>query len=360
MGGPVGGLAERLLRGLASRPRGSLGEALEEALARSVEAAVEAAEEARGLAERLLEEAERRRLLRALAPAEPPGPVYGVDGGLARTRWGQRLVAVLHAVAVPMGRGGEPLHLAAVVAVDATGPGAEEAVEASLVALETAAAAEALRREPGAVLFLDGPVADPPWFPGSAAPPEVLGEAASQLLPGLDPGEALEVLRGVHRARAEAFAGARVVGVVKRLTGALLGEALGAPGLGDAEAAASLAALLRARAGGGEGAYAVGPLGLTGGVYDAYTGSQGGLEAVYVLLPGAGRWFRVETWRGMGLEAAAWSLEETLPGPWLPEPVLAAHRAARVPGAALRLARTMLAARAAGDPVLEALLLPGG
>ena len=351
------GLAERLLRGLAASPRGSLGEALEEALARSVEAAVEAAAEARGLAERLLGEAERRGLLRRLAPVEPRGPVYGVDGGLARTRWGQRLVAVLHAAAVPLGRGGEPLHLAAVVAVDASGPGAEEAVEASLVALETAVAAEVLRRAPGAVLFLDGPVADPPWFPGSAAPPEVLREAAQQLLPGLGPGEALEVLTRIHGARAEALAGARVVGVVKRLTGALLGEALGAPRVGDAEAAASLAAGLRAR--GSRDAHALGPLGLRGGVYDAYLG-RGGLETVYVLLPGPGRWFRVETWRGMGLEAAAWSLHEAIPGPWLPEPVLAAHRAAQVPGAALRLARSMLAARAAGDPVLEALLLPTG
>ena len=349
------GLAERLLRGLASSPRGSLGEALEEALGRSVEAAVEAALEARGLAEELLAEARRRGLLRRLDASRPPGPVYGVDGGLARARWGHSIVAVLHAAAVPVGWGGEPLHLAAVVSVDASGPGAEEAVEASLVALETAAAAEALRRTPGAVLFLDGPVADPPWLPGSAAPPEVLGEAARQLLPGLAPSEAVEVLARIHEARAETLAGARVVGVVKRLTGNVLGPVLGAQGLGDAEAAAAIAAALR----GGAEAAALGPVPLSGGVYDAYR-AAGGLETVYVLLPGPGRWYRVETWRGMGLEAAGWSLDAVLPGPWLPEPVLAAHHAARVPGAALRLARRMLAARAAGDPVLEALLLPPG
>ncbi len=333
------GLLSRLLRASGPGPRSSPGEALEDAARllaeqapRLYRGAVEAAEEA-------LEALRSRGLLHRVEQAKP-GRLYGVDGGMARARLGSRLLVALHAAAVGPGE----LHMARLLLVPGSGPEAEEAAEAAMVMLETLVLAEAARRDPGAVYMLDGPLADPPWVPG---PSRSLEEAASQLLPGMEPGEALEALTGLHEARAEALGLAETIGVVKRLTGErLLAETLGVGRLGDDHLAAAVSALLRRR---GHRVYAAGPLRLSHGVYRVYEERGLPVYTAYVL---DARWipvaYRVEAAGepGKALKAAALAVGATAPGSRLPAPILAAHRAAQVAGRVLALARRLIAGAA--------------
>lgn len=327
---------ERLMEGV----RPSLGEAVEEEAERL-------AERLRGEAARLAEEAwralgeaEKRGLLHRVSPATPRGRLYGVDSGLARLRRGSRLVAVIHAVAV--GVEGER-HLVRTLVLPAAGPEADAAIEAAMGLAE--AAMVALVQE-GGVVFLDGPLADPPWVP---EPGPLLGAAAEQLL---GPGGSAEDLAAVHEARAGAMRGKRVIGVVKRLTGeSRLSGLLSAAEARDDALAAAMAAALRGRR---LGPAVVGPLRLEGGAYRPYLERLGPLGSVYVLDPRGPRGYRVEA-AGLGpLEAAEAALGEAVPPAWLPEEVLAAHVLAKPPVGVVAAAARLAAAGIAGDEVAEA------
>lgn len=338
-----------VLRRLVEAVRPSLGEAVEEAAAAAAERLGGEAARLSELAGRVLEEALGRGLLRPVEPRGGAGPGYGVDGGLARLRRGSRVVAVLHAVAV--GPGFER-HVVRVLVLPAAGPEADAAVEASLSLLEAAVLASVPR---GSLVFLDGPLADPPWVP----PVGPLLEAAGEQLLGPGGGGALA---GLHGARAEAMRGLRVVGVVKRLTGEqMLSGLLGLPaGLGDDALAAALAAGLRRR---GLEPHIVGPVEQQGPVYEPYRARLGGVWSAYVLDARGPRGYRVEAAGGPGavVEAAGAALASAVPPAWLPEEVLAAHRLAKPPVGLVRAALRAAAAEAAGDEVAEAVyMLVGG
>ncbi len=251
-------------------------------------------------------------------------------------------MAVLHAVAV--GPGFER-HLVRVLSLPAAGPETDAAIEAAMSLMEAAVLATV---PPGGLVFLDGPLADPPWMPAGG---RLLEAAAEQLLGSRS---RVDALLGLHRLRAEAAKDRRVVGVVKRLTGETrLATLLGLEQVGDDAAAAALAAALRNEAGASAVA-AIGPLPVEGEVYRPYQEALGRVNVFYVLDARGPRGYRVET--AMSVEAVEEAAGQSMPPKWLPEPVLAAHYAAKPPVSILVAAERRAAREAAGDPVAEALL----
>ena len=334
---PGAAVLEKLAR--AAKP--SLGEALEEAVedysGRLVEEAMLLRNMVRGALSSLLAQGEAR-----LITPRPSSPAYGVDAGLARLRRGSRVVAVLHAVA--LGPGFER-HLVRVLSLPAAGPEADAAIEAAMSLLEAAVLATV---PPGGLVFLDGPLADPPWVPKGT---RLLEAAAEQLLGSRSQ---VDALIGLHRLRAEAVKDRRVIGVVKRLTGETrLAALLGLGEAGDDVAAAALAAALREERGANAVA-AIGPLPVEGEVYKPYMEAVGGVNVFYVLDARGPRGYRVEA--AMGVEAVEEAAGQSMPPKWLPEPVLAAHYAAKPPVSILAAAERRAARGAAGDPVAEALM----
>ena len=338
------------------------GEALLEALERAASRLREALAPALRLGEQLLREAFERGLLHPLEPRPPSSTVYAVDGGAARAVLGAGLAAVLHAAAVEY----EPQqgaivgerHLASVVTVPGLGPEALEAIETAMIALETLLASSL---PANGLLVLDGPLADPPWVPRAT---ELLGAVAGQL--ASDHGaEAVETVHRIHEMRRRLFTGRSSVGVVKRLTGSLVLQALApreeAAVVGDDPAARGMLAALRRR--GEQRPHCVGPVPLGGGVYQAYPG----LHTCLVLDPRGPGFYRVEALGARACVEAAEALAGlTPPGARLPLPVMLAHHAARAPRRLLpvlvRRALAGLAGEELDPAALEQLLglTPGG
>ncbi|MEB3852029.1 MAG: DNA double-strand break repair nuclease NurA [Desulfurococcales archaeon] len=319
-------------------------------------AAREAAARARLLeplekAARILERLQGEGLLAELEPAPPSGPVYGLDGGLARLSLGGTVLAVLHAAAVRVGEGDAPaeLHAAAALHIPGAGVEAEEAVSASLSYLEASLLERLAREAAGAQAFmLDGPVADPPWEPRGT---RQLEEAGVQLAGRPD------AVLGVHGKRAgllEAY-GDRVVGVVKRLTSPRPPEPLPGLGLEGPEDAAlrSLLAALAARGHGG--CWLLGPVEPPEPSARLYRG----LAAGYILCPSIPALYRLEALGDRLTSLARLAAALTPPGLGVPAPVAAAHQAARAPREMLYLALSEAGLRLleeAGTHAGEALL----
>ena len=267
---------------------------------------------------------------------------YGVDGSMARLEAGSLSLTLLHAVGVRVEEGGVDTvnDVAAAVILPPGSVDALEALEAGMVLLETLVV-EALPRH--GVVFLDGPIADPPWRPRETF---TLRSVASQLSKDLaiDP----SLLAGIHEYRARVFSAHNVIGVVKRLTGErMLSNILGLESkLPNDGVLASmiLARLLHEKA----TPVMTRPVRLGKGVYSVY----GGIYSCYVFDTQRRTFYRIEVLEGHDcIKAASKSLTLTLPGQKYPLPVLAAHEKAQVPrGVIEALALKLKSHAAAIDP----------
>jgi hypothetical protein len=301
--------------------------------------------------------------------------LYGVDSSRTRPlRLGFRFVSFVSAAAVWVEAGGGA-GVEGVWVEDKLLP--EEArpehaaleLELEMFRLEAAALTAAAGKGP---VMLDGPIVDPPGL-------SRLAEAA-----GLS-GKYRSYLEARARAASRALAGGGLVGYAKRLRGrvvaaALEGEAGGLPGgAGDSMLASALALVvtrtlrvLGACQPGGPGGVVVSrPVTLDPArVPDAplYEGLLGGARLYTALIvPGA---CSGNTWRAARIEFAARPGEDPgrlaayyaglveaalVPGAWIPQPVLLAHRACTIRGReSLRLLR-----EAATRYALEALRAGG-
>lgn len=304
----------------------SLGEAFEKALGRALERVGRAYSESLRLSYKLVGEAGNKRLLKPVHDISPPdAPVYGVDGSLARVRLGSRMVAVLHAVSVklPNGLTGEIRHehIMSIIELPQAGIESEEALETGMIALETLMLAYlAKNAENKALVFIDGPLADPPWQPKSTP---VLWNIANQLSADhrVDAGNIVNIHQWRRSVLAE-FKG-RVHGVVKRISSSRFLSFLG--GLDDDDAILrSLLIGLKRR---GLGPHYIHLAPLREGVYGVY----GSIHACYVLDTKHSSIYRLEMTHTECEPAVQHSIALTLPGHKLPLPILLAHSYARIP-----------------------------
>ncbi|KSW12462.1 hypothetical protein CF15_07000 [Pyrodictium occultum] len=351
---------------------------------RLLEKALQRARERRDIYQRLreagveaLREALSRGLIREAPEPEPSARSYGADGSRQLVGGGMgSYYALLSAVVVGLPEGiasRSPVILypgAEVVEIlDPTGAAAEAAAEAAQMVLETLALSRLECMEPG-VVFIDGPVADPP----SRLDPAASARAVAGLL-GVDPSEALRLVEGYHCARAAVVAallerGHLAAGVVKRigrvrLLASRLRSAAGLPGMGDEELAAALAAAARSRLGRPFYTEPLEASSIPRDVYRCYRRRGLRIYASYTVSPYTLRPYRLEAPVPEGgdphavmerLAAAAHGL--TLPGQSHPLPVVLAHEKARLRRGLAELVYREIIARATlpeGDPEADTL-----
>lgn len=304
----------------------SLGEAFEKALGRALERVGRAYSESLRLSYKLVNEAGNKRLLKSVHDISlPDAPVYGVDGSLARLKLGSRIVAVLHAVSVklPSGLTGEIRHehIMSIIELPQAGIESEEALEIGMIALETLMLAYlAKNTENKALVFIDGPLADPPWQPKNTT---ILWDIANQL--SADHGVDAENIVDIHQWRRSVLAEfkGRVYGVVKRISSSRLLGFLGDLDDDDSILRSLLIGLKRR----GLGPHYIHLAPLRDGVYGVY----GNIYACYVLDTQHSSIYRLEMTHSECEPAVQYSIALTLPGHKLPLPILLAHSYAQVP-----------------------------
>jgi hypothetical protein len=309
-----------------------------------------------GYADRLLDRLEAEGLLHILDDVVWDFHSIGVDGSrqILKGVMG-RYYIFLDVAVVEVEAGGRSFRVrypvADVVEVeDPAGGSVEPAAEYAMLLGETWTI-EGLKCR-SAVVMLDGPIVDPPM----PIDVEVASKVFSQML-GITLSEARGLAEKYHELRAEAIGrlNCPVVGVVKRVSSHMLlasmVEGIGARlplGVSDGDLAAALAAAARER---GLKLFAIGPgdacNAMESELAEAYCSTGSRIYYAYTFAPRTMRPYRVEVLAEKpeeALRAAAYAQAATVPGHYLPLPVLLAHEKSTIRRSVVKLIyREMLA-----------------
>jgi hypothetical protein len=283
---------------------------------------------------------------RARCAEEAAMPCSGVDGSLQAIEIGLGgQLALIVVVIVSLDSLEKPPSLAypyvRIVDAASSSPDTDRALQLAMLLKE----AEAVGVAGGDVVFIDGPVVDPPG--NVILSPEgvrMLGVAL-----GMSHDKAEKVASRYHAIRASAIAdkvkaGALVVGVVKRISGTRLLAEKVCTGCSDLDDAALLAALgaLQQSWRTARGSY-IGPLPAVSSALQDYRRAGIDVYSAYMFSPWTGRAYRVEVAVPAGsdpeplLERAICAAQShTLLGTNYPLPVVMAHEKSKVPRGLLR------------------------